>query len=96
MKMMEAQPMPSGKKQFELVKLTGSTKGNKTSVVITSSGQYKGKPQQRTVDLYIHGIAPNKGLMINGHLRDTYRHTADGILIDGIVWKNNKVKVELK
>jgi len=84
------------KKQFELVKLTGSTKGNKTSVVITSSGQYKGKPQQRTVDLYIHGIAPNKGLMINGHLRDTYRHTADGILIDGIVWKNNKVKVELK
>ncbi len=84
------------KKQFELLKFIGTTKGNKTSVVITTSGQYKGKSQQRTIDLYVHGINPNKGVMIDGRLRDTYQRTADGILIDGIVWKNNELKVEMK
>lgn len=84
------------KKQFELLKFIGTTKGNKTSVVITTGGQYKGKPQQRSIDLYVHGIHPNKGVMIDGHLRDTYQRIADGILIDGMLWKNNELKVEMK
>lgn len=84
------------KKQYELVKCIGITKGNKTSVTINTNGQYKGKPLQRSIDLYVHGVNPNKGVMIDGHLRDTYQRTAGGILIDGIVWKNKELKVEMK
>ena len=85
------------KNQFELIRFFTSEKEGKVSFTINSNnGQYKGKPLQRQIELYVHGIAAAKQVVIDGKPFSKWMQHEDLVHVPVLLWENGIKKVEIK
>lgn len=85
------------KNQFELIRFNTSTKDGKINFSIGSNnGQYKGKPQQREIELYVHGITSAKQVLIDGKNFSEWMQHDDVVHIPMFIWEKGMKKVEIK
>ena len=85
------------KNQFELIRFFTSAKDGKVSFTINSNnGQYKGKPQQREIELYVHGIAAAKQVLIDGKPFIKWMQHEDLVHVPMFMWSKGVKKVEIK
>lgn len=85
------------KNQFELIRFNTSTKNGQVNFTINSNnGQYKGKPLQRQIELYVHGMAAAKQVLIDGKIFSKWMQHDDVVHVPMFIWGNGVKKVEIK
>jgi oligosaccharide 4-alpha-D-glucosyltransferase len=85
------------KNQFELIRFNTSTKdGNAIFTINSNNGQYNGKPQQRQIELYVHGIAAAKKVFIDGKIFSKWMQHDDVVHLPMFMWVKGMKKVEIK
>lgn len=84
------------KNLFELIRFNTSTKNGQIQFTINSNnGQYKGKPLQRNIELYVHGAGEVKQVLIDGKPVSKWMQHDDGIHLPAFIWKTGIKKVEI-
>jgi hypothetical protein len=84
------------KNQFELIRFFSSVKDGKVSFAINSNnGQYKGKPLQRQIELYVHGIAAAKQVLLDGKPVSKWVQHEDLVHLPMFMWGKGVKKVEI-
>jgi len=76
---------------FETIKVYTVQKTNPVSLTFSTAGSYKGKPAQRNVELYIHGIDKPKGVIIDDVKLEKWMMEGRTLHIPRFVW-NGKIK----
>ncbi len=90
-------PKAIAAKQFELIQLYGMKKENHTVLRFKSNGFYTGKPLQRNMELFVHGIsAPNDVLINKAVWKKWMIHDDGSIHVPKFEWKGAEVTVEIK
>ena len=87
------------KKQFELIYFSAFAKGSNLSFTINSNnGLYNGKPLQRGIEFYFHGISEPRKMLINSKPFTDWviEEGGGGVYIPKLIWKKGEVKVEIK
>jgi oligosaccharide 4-alpha-D-glucosyltransferase len=87
------------KKQFELIRFQSMQKENNTGFVISSNGGiYKGKPQQRTIELYIYGVDGAKQVIVNqkSYADWVVEEGGSGVYLPDVKWNGGRLRVEVK
>jgi oligosaccharide 4-alpha-D-glucosyltransferase len=87
------------KKQFELITFqTRQTENNNSIAITTNGGIYKGKPLQRTVELYVHGIDAPRQVMVNQKPFADWvvEEGGGGLLVPAVKWNGGRLWVEVK
>ncbi len=82
---------------FETIKVYSVQKTNPVSFTFSSTGSYKGKPAQREVELFVHGIDKPQGVTIDGVRLEKWMMMEGRTLhIPRFVWKGGEKKVQVK
>jgi oligosaccharide 4-alpha-D-glucosyltransferase len=85
------------KNQFELIRFNTSAKDGQVIFIINSNnGQYKGKPQQRQIELYVHGVATAKQVFVDGNIFSKWMQHDDVVHVPMFMWGKGMKKVEIK
>ncbi len=85
------------KNQFEVIRFSTSTKDGQVKLSINSNnGQYKGKPLQRQIELFVHGITDVTQVLIDGKPFRKWRQHEDGINLPKFMWENRMKKIEIR
>ena len=80
-----------------MIRFFTSTKNGQVKFSINSNnGQYKGKPLQREIELFVHGITDIKQVLIDGKPFSKWMQHEDRIHLPMFIWKNGTKKIEMK
>jgi len=61
-----------------------------------NGGQYKGKPAKRQVELFVHGVAQPKQVLVNGSVLSKWLMENGAVSIPSITWETGVKKVVLQ
>ncbi len=85
------------KNQFELIRFITSTKDKQVNFTINSNnGEYNGKPLQRQIELFVHGITDVTRVLIDGRPFSKWMIHEDGIHVPVFMWEKGTKKIEIK
>lgn len=89
-----ANPKALAAKQFELIKLYGMKKENNAAMMLSSTGLYTGKPLQRNVEVFVHGLSNVSDVQLNKQSWKQWNLQENGTLhLSPFVWKGNAITI---
>lgn len=90
-------PNAISKNKFELIRLFTSKKDEATTITISGNGGlYNGKPSQRQIELFVHGLQqPTKVLVNNKEIKGWMMHDY-GIHVPSYLWNGTKAIITIQ
>ncbi len=83
--------------KYELITVKTNTKGQQvTMTIVGNGGQYKGKPAKRQIELFVHGVAQPKQVLVNGSVLSKWLMENGAVSIPSIIWETGVKKVVLQ
>jgi oligosaccharide 4-alpha-D-glucosyltransferase len=92
-------PLAVQKKQFELIRFSTSLQNEVFNCTLTSNnGIYSGKPRERTVELYIHGLMSPREVWIDGKQDGEWVIEEGGgtVYVPAMKWNGSLKKIVVK
>ncbi|HEX4876935.1 MAG TPA: DUF5110 domain-containing protein, partial [Chitinophagaceae bacterium] len=87
-------PKALAAKQHELIKLYGMKKENNASIMLSSTGLYAGKPLQRNVEVFVHGLSNVSEVQLNKQTWKQWKLLENGTLqLSPFTWKGNAITI---